>query len=90
MDIYRKHFRKHYRKHFYVKQVLSSTAMKKIVQKFEMHGTCHNRNKENLERRVTARTKTNIGTVLEPTERSPRKSLRRYSSEPGLTNVHVV
>ena len=45
-----------YRKHFGVKEAPSVTSIKKIVQKFEVHGTCHNRNKGNSGRRVSART----------------------------------
>ena len=43
-----------YRKHFGVKEAPSVTSIKKIVQKFEVHGTCHNRNKGNSGRRVSA------------------------------------
>ena len=78
-----------YHKHFDVKQVSSSTAIKKIVQKFEMHGTCHNRNKKNSGRRVAARIKMNIGIARELTVRSPRKSLQRRLSELGLANSTV-
>ena len=78
-----------YRKHFGVKQALSSTAIKKILQKFEMHGSRHNRNKENSRRRVTACTKMNIGTVRELTVRSPKKSLQRRSSKLGLAKSTV-
>ena len=52
-----------YRKHFGVKQAPSPAAIKKIVQKFEVHGTCHNRNKGNSGRRVSARTEVKIETV---------------------------
>ena len=54
-----------------------------------MHGTCRNRNKEKSGRRVTARTKMNIGSVRESTVRSPRKSLRRGSSELGLAKSTI-
>ena len=47
-----------YRKLRDVKQASYSTTIKKIVQKFKMHGTCHNKNKENSGR--TARTKMNV------------------------------
>ena len=62
-----------YRKHFGVKEAPSVTSIKKIVQKFEVHGTCHNRNKGNSGRRVSARTELNIDTVRESTVRSPKK-----------------
>ena len=65
------------------------TSIKKIVQKFEVHGTCHNRNKGNSGRRVSARTELNIDTVRESTVRSPKKSIRRRSSELGLTKSTV-
>ena len=50
-----------YRKHFGVKEAPSVTSIKKIVQKFEVHGTCHNRNKGNSGRRVSARTECGDG-----------------------------
>ena len=78
-----------YRKHFGVKEAPSVTSIKKIVQKFEVHGTCHNRNKGNSGRRVSARTELNIDTVRESTVRSPKKSIRRRSSELGLTKSTV-
>ena len=78
-----------YRKHFGAKQTPSPAAIKKIVQKFEVHGTCHNRNKGNSGRRVSARTKVKVETVRQSTVRSPRKSLRRRSSEVGLTKSTV-
>ena len=62
-----------YRKHFGVKEAPSVTSIKKIIQKFEVHGTCHNRNKGNSGRRVSARTELNIDTVRESTVRSPKK-----------------
>ena len=78
-----------YRKHFGVKQAPSPAAIKKIVQKFEVHGTCHNRNKGNSGRRVSARIEVKVETVRQSTVRSPRKSLRRRSSEVGLTKSTV-
>ena len=78
-----------YRKHFGVKQAPSPAAIKKIVQEFEVHGTCHNRNKGNSGRRVSARTEVKVETVRQSTVRSPRKSLRRRSSEVGLAKSTV-
>ena len=72
-----------YRKHFGVKQAPSPAAIKKIVQKFEVHGTCQKKNKGNSGRRVSARTEVKVETVRQSTVRSPRKSLRRRSSEVG-------
>ena len=78
-----------YCKHFGVKEAPSVTSIKKIVQKFEVHGTCHNRNKGNSGRRVSACTELNIDTVRESTVRSPKKSIRRRSSELGLTKSTI-
>ena len=67
-----------YRKHFGVKEAPSVTSIKKIVQKFEVHGTCHNRNKGNSGRRVSARTELNIDTVRESTVRSPFSKMGQH------------
>ena len=68
-----------YRKHFGVKQAPSSTAIKKIAQKFEVHGTCHNRNQEISGKSVSAHTEINVDLICESTVRiaKPKKIITK-------------
>lgn len=61
----------------------------RIRDKFEMHGTVKNVNKERSGRRKTSTSNENVNVVLQALTRSPQKSLRQCFNETGIKKDSV-